>query len=145
MEEKRLWMQLLASSISYREICKYGTSMTMNTLSEVQDNGFVQFVFDNADHNTRTVDGDGTFHVMGGVHQSEELISLSSGIVADDGVNCDSAEELGENAAKVIVRKRFADVTLKRKVQVFTLAAMENIKLMDTYPVVFNLTNCSTA
>ncbi|GBN93397.1 hypothetical protein AVEN_189782-1 [Araneus ventricosus] len=33
-------------------------------------------------------------------NQSEELISLSSGIVADDGVNCDSVEELGENAAK---------------------------------------------
>ncbi|GBM68303.1 hypothetical protein AVEN_126840-1 [Araneus ventricosus] len=60
-------MQLLASFISYSEICKYETSMTMNTLSEFQDNGFVQFVFDNADHNTRTVDGHGTFHVMGGV------------------------------------------------------------------------------
>ncbi|GBM56394.1 hypothetical protein AVEN_132866-1 [Araneus ventricosus] len=71
-------------------------------------------------------------------NQSEELISLSSGIVADDRVNCDSAEELGENAAKGIVGKRFADVTLKRKVQVFTLAAMKNTKLIDTFPVVFN-------
>ncbi|GBO25954.1 hypothetical protein AVEN_65039-1 [Araneus ventricosus] len=50
-------MQLLASPISYSEICKYETSMTMNILSEIQDNGFVQFVFDNADHNTRTMDG----------------------------------------------------------------------------------------
>ncbi|GBM16544.1 hypothetical protein AVEN_224280-1 [Araneus ventricosus] len=33
-------------------------------------------------------------------NQSEELISLFSGIVADDRVNCDSAEELDENAAK---------------------------------------------
>ncbi|GBN22510.1 hypothetical protein AVEN_239308-1 [Araneus ventricosus] len=71
-------------------------------------------------------------------NQSEELISLSSGIVADDRVNCDSAEELGENAAKGIVGKRFADVTFKRKVQVFTLAAMENTKLINTDPVVFN-------
>ncbi|GBN56283.1 hypothetical protein AVEN_87657-1 [Araneus ventricosus] len=55
----------LGWSISYSEICKYKTSMTMNTLSEVQDNGFIQFVFDNADHNTRTVDG--PFHVMGEV------------------------------------------------------------------------------
>ncbi|GBN28720.1 hypothetical protein AVEN_221430-1 [Araneus ventricosus] len=39
----------------------------MNTLSEVQDNGFVQFVFDNANHNTRIVEGHVTFHVMGGV------------------------------------------------------------------------------
>ncbi|GBM78024.1 hypothetical protein AVEN_13038-1 [Araneus ventricosus] len=71
-------------------------------------------------------------------NQSEELISVSLGIVADDRVNCDSAEELGENAVKGIVGKRFADVTLKRKVQVFTLAAMENTKLIDTDPVVFN-------
>ncbi|GBO12006.1 hypothetical protein AVEN_116323-1 [Araneus ventricosus] len=71
-------------------------------------------------------------------NQSEELISLFSGIVADDRVNCDSAEELGENAAKGIVGKRFADVTLKRKVQVFTLAAMENTKLIDRDPVLFN-------
>ncbi|GBM24675.1 hypothetical protein AVEN_45215-1 [Araneus ventricosus] len=33
-------------------------------------------------------------------NQSEELISLSSGNVADERVNFDSAEELGENAAK---------------------------------------------
>ncbi|GBM16348.1 hypothetical protein AVEN_28311-1 [Araneus ventricosus] len=39
---------------------------------------------------------------------------------------------------KGIVGKRFADVTLKRKVQVFTLAAMENTKLIDKDPVVFN-------
>ncbi|GBN33953.1 hypothetical protein AVEN_220258-1 [Araneus ventricosus] len=71
-------------------------------------------------------------------NQSKKLISLFSGIVADDRVNCDSSEELGENAAKGIVGKRFADVTLKRKVQVFTLAAIENTKLIDTDPVVFN-------
>ncbi|GBL77316.1 hypothetical protein AVEN_128510-1 [Araneus ventricosus] len=59
-------MQLLASFIPYNEICNYETSMTMNIISEVQDNGFVQSVFDNADHNTRTVDGHLTFHVMGG-------------------------------------------------------------------------------
>ncbi|GBO24578.1 hypothetical protein AVEN_195716-1 [Araneus ventricosus] len=39
---------------------------------------------------------------------------------------------------KGIVGKRFADVTLKRKVQVFTLATMENTKLIDKDPVVFN-------
>ncbi|GBM49353.1 hypothetical protein AVEN_148681-1 [Araneus ventricosus] len=54
----------LGWSIYYNEICKYETSMTMNTSSEVQDNGFVQFVFDNADHNTRTMNG---FHMMGRV------------------------------------------------------------------------------
>ncbi len=57
----------LGCSVSYSEISKYETSVTINTSNDVQDNGFVQFVFDNADHNTRTVDGHGTFHVMGGV------------------------------------------------------------------------------
>ncbi|GBN34519.1 hypothetical protein AVEN_7102-1 [Araneus ventricosus] len=54
-------------SISYSEICRYETSVTMSTSSEVQANGFVQFVFDNADNNIRTVDGHGIFHVMGRV------------------------------------------------------------------------------
>ncbi|GBM12590.1 hypothetical protein AVEN_146773-1 [Araneus ventricosus] len=57
----------LSWSISYSEICQYETFVTMNTSREVQDNGYVQFVFDNANHNTRNVDGHGIFHVMGGV------------------------------------------------------------------------------
>ncbi|GBO40952.1 hypothetical protein AVEN_42594-1 [Araneus ventricosus] len=71
-------------------------------------------------------------------NQSKELISLSSGIVADDRVNCNSAEELGENVSNGIVGKKSAHVNLKRKVQVFTLDAMENTKLIDTDPLVFN-------
>ncbi|GBN22568.1 hypothetical protein AVEN_62206-1 [Araneus ventricosus] len=71
-------------------------------------------------------------------NQSEELISLSSGIVADGRVNCDSTEELGESASKGIVGKRFADVTLKRNVEVLALAAMANTKIIDKDPVVFN-------
>ncbi|GBN30184.1 hypothetical protein AVEN_104451-1 [Araneus ventricosus] len=71
-------------------------------------------------------------------NQSEELISLSSRIVADDRVNFESVEELCENAAKGIVGRRFAEVPLKRKVQVFALAAMENTKLIDTHNVVYN-------
>ncbi|GBM11001.1 hypothetical protein AVEN_1336-1 [Araneus ventricosus] len=63
-------------SISYREICKYETSVTMSTSSEVQDNGFSQFVFNNADHNTSTVDGHGTYHVMGGM----QCVSASSAV-----------------------------------------------------------------
>ncbi|KAJ8887626.1 hypothetical protein PR048_013843 [Dryococelus australis] len=55
-----LMQMLLKFSTESDKLC-------INTSSEVQDNGFVQFVFDNADHNTRTVDGRGTFHMMGGV------------------------------------------------------------------------------
>ncbi|GBN71342.1 hypothetical protein AVEN_246386-1 [Araneus ventricosus] len=49
------------------EICQHETSVTKTTSSEVQDNAYVQFVFDNADHNTRNVDGHRFFHIMGGV------------------------------------------------------------------------------
>ncbi|GBM22789.1 hypothetical protein AVEN_196143-1 [Araneus ventricosus] len=65
-------------------------------------------------------------------------MSQSSGIVADDRVNCDSAKELTENAIKGIVVKRFAEVTLKRKVQVFAMAAMGNTIIIDKDPVVVN-------
>ncbi|GBN55884.1 hypothetical protein AVEN_425-1 [Araneus ventricosus] len=62
-------MQLLASSISYSEICKYKTSMTMNTLSEVQDNGFVQLSSTMKCRSQHSNCGwNGTFHVMRGVH-----------------------------------------------------------------------------
>ncbi|GBM68502.1 hypothetical protein AVEN_144208-1 [Araneus ventricosus] len=73
-----------------------------------------------------------------GVSKSEERSSLCSGIVADDRVNYVSAEELSENAVKVIVGKIFADVTLKRKEQVYTLTAMGNTIIVDKDPAVVN-------
>ncbi|KAJ8887627.1 hypothetical protein PR048_013844 [Dryococelus australis] len=69
-------------------------------------------------------------------YKYKELIFLSSGIVADDRVNCDSAEELGENAVRGIVGIYFANVTLKRKMHVFTLVAMGKTITIDKYPVV---------
>ncbi|KAJ8875620.1 hypothetical protein PR048_023516 [Dryococelus australis] len=62
----------------------------------------------------------------------------SSRIVADARVTCDSAEELGENAVRGIMGISFANVTLKRKTQVFILAAMEMTIAIDKEPVVVN-------
>lgn len=56
----------LGISISYSEVCKYKASVTLET-SNIASEGFVQFVFDNADQKALTVDGYDTFHVMGGV------------------------------------------------------------------------------
>ncbi|KAJ8877140.1 hypothetical protein PR048_021593 [Dryococelus australis] len=70
--------------------------------------------------------------------KSEKFNSLSSGIVAYNRVNCDSAEELGKNAVRGIVGISFANVTLKRKLQVFTLAAMGKTITIDKDPVVVN-------
>ncbi|KAJ8897634.1 hypothetical protein PR048_002983 [Dryococelus australis] len=69
-------------------------------------------------------------------NKSEELFSLSSGIIANDRVSCDSAEEIGENYVRGIVGICFANVTLKRKTQVFTLAAMGITS--DKDPVIIN-------
>lgn len=40
----------LGFSASYNEVCKYEASVTVHTSNEVSAEGFVQFVFDNADH-----------------------------------------------------------------------------------------------
>ncbi|GBM88313.1 hypothetical protein AVEN_198144-1 [Araneus ventricosus] len=95
-------------------------------------------------------------HAMDIVSQADEIDDLSTvtvklggfhllmssmgtvGILPEDRVNCDSADELGENSVRGIVGKRFANVTLKRKVQVFTPAAMGNTLRVDKDPVVVN-------
>ena len=51
----------------YREVLNYETSITINSSAEVSSQSYVQFVFDNADFNVRTLDGYGTFHSMGGI------------------------------------------------------------------------------
>lgn len=46
---------------------KYENSLTENDVMRIDSKAFLQFVFDNADHNVRTIDDHGTFHVMGGI------------------------------------------------------------------------------
>lgn len=52
------------------------------------------------------------------------LVSLSTGVVADDTVNCDSAMEVGLEGVREIVGNNFHDVTIKRKNKVVPLSAM---------------------
>lgn len=52
----------------YREITIFENSCIHRAESEILENSFSQFVFDNADFNTNTLDGRGTFHAMGGIH-----------------------------------------------------------------------------
>lgn len=53
----------------------------------VDENGFFQFVFDNADINVRTLDGLNTFHALGGIKCITPLDSVS--------VNCPIIRQLG--------------------------------------------------
>ncbi|KAJ8891388.1 hypothetical protein PR048_010904 [Dryococelus australis] len=52
---------------SYSELLKYESAITQHTPVVIDEKAFIQFVFENADHNVLTIDGKGTFHVMGGV------------------------------------------------------------------------------
>lgn len=52
---------------SYNEATIYSASLVSAGSPNVEQDGFIQHVFDNADVNVRTLDGLGTFHAMGGI------------------------------------------------------------------------------
>ena len=52
---------------TYHEALRYESSAANSAEYKVAMDAFVQFVFDNADYNVRTLDGHNTFHGMGGV------------------------------------------------------------------------------
>lgn len=66
----KVLLDLLSSigvSSSYNDAIRYESSVTKNTQMTFSDNAYIQFVFDNADHNICTLDGKSTFHAMGGI------------------------------------------------------------------------------
>ncbi|XP_034250959.1 uncharacterized protein LOC117651244 [Thrips palmi] len=60
-------LHALGLCASYQEAVDYETSAVHHGRPAIEDSAFVQYVFDNADFNIRTLDGLGTFHAMGGV------------------------------------------------------------------------------
>lgn len=55
-------------SASYNETQKFDLSIIKERADHVLlPDAYIQFVFDNADHDTRTIDGTHTFYAMGGV------------------------------------------------------------------------------
>ncbi|KAJ8686055.1 hypothetical protein QAD02_021848 [Eretmocerus hayati] len=52
---------------SYRETILFEASLVKDPESFKIEDAYIQFAFDNADENTQTLDGYGTFHVMGGI------------------------------------------------------------------------------
>ncbi|PHT96242.1 hypothetical protein BC332_34832 [Capsicum chinense] len=60
-------LESLSVCSSYHEAKKFEVSSIMRTPLEIDQNSFSQFIFDNADFNTQTIDGLQTFHAMGGV------------------------------------------------------------------------------
>lgn len=62
----------------------------------------------------------------------DQLVSLSTGIVADDSINCDVAATVGQASMEAMVGTPYADIKLKRKDKVKSIAAMKNtVKVHD--------------
>lgn len=57
----------LGVSVSYSECLAFENSAIINHKDCISEETFMQFVYDNADFNIRTIDGHGTFHSMGGI------------------------------------------------------------------------------
>lgn len=52
---------------TYRETLRFEASISKDPNNHsIQDNAYAQFIYDNADHNTATLDGKNTWHVMAG-------------------------------------------------------------------------------
>lgn len=58
-------------------------------------------------------------------YEAERLVCLSTGLVADLSVNCDSAVELGRKAASGMSGKKFTDLTLRRGDKVKTIGSKQ--------------------
>src|SRR5262249_2869906 len=67
-----------------------------------------------------------------------DLISISSGITADERVNCDQAVDIGTNGVKKLIGQSFGSAHLSRKDRVVNLASVKcskdngNIVTVDT-------------
>ncbi len=53
--------------VTYREVQRYEYALISKDAPTYNLEGFVQFMFDNADFNVNTIDGHNTFHSMGGI------------------------------------------------------------------------------
>ena len=60
---------------------------------------------------------------------NQQLVAISTGLVADFSANCDQAKEIGEAAANAITGKVFSEVKLKRSDKVTTISGANTIKV----------------
>ncbi|KAG1653410.1 Alkaline phosphatase [Nymphon striatum] len=84
-------------------------------------------------------------------YDTDRLVSLSTGIVADTSVNCDNAVELGLKAASEMARKKFTEIKLRRNDMIETIGAQNktikvrgrNMRVNPT--IVFNRITCTNS
>jgi len=78
---------------------------------------------------------------------NQQLVAISTGLVADSSVNCDQAKEIGKTAANAITRRVFSEVKLKCSDKVTSINGANTIKVRGQTAVVnptllFNRITC---
>nr|CAH7764460.1 unnamed protein product [Callosobruchus chinensis] len=93
----------LGVSASYYHTQLYEASTIMDPPNMRKENAFVQFVFDNTDHNVNTMDGHETFHCLGGipVYTPRDTVSYEGG--TKKCIQMPSAEEISSKEAIPII------------------------------------------
>lgn len=82
---------------SYDETIRFEKSIVCDRTSHsLSPEAYLQFVFDNADHNTCTIDGKNTFHAMGGI----QIVTPGSSVITKNKIprleKIPSADEIGK-------------------------------------------------
>ena len=60
-------------------------------------------------------------------YEADRLVSVATGIVASESVNCDRAVEIGSKAASDMTGKKFTDVSLRRNDKVTTMGSKDKM------------------
>ncbi|GBP49291.1 hypothetical protein EVAR_102234_1 [Eumeta japonica] len=82
---------------SYKETLRFEASIIKDPANHTfSPDSYVQFIYDNADHNTCTIDGKNTFHAMGGIMVVTPASSVTSKKTISRLKQIPSSEEIGE-------------------------------------------------
>lgn len=100
---------------SYNEALVYQKCAMTSIQPTVDDSAFIQFVFDNADVNMRTLDGFGTFHSLGGIKCITPAKSLTpSPIIRRDSSH--TPKEAEKQDIRILAYRKPLKVGLKKVV-----------------------------
>lgn len=87
----------LSMCSSYKETLRFEASIIKDPASKTwTEDSYLQFIYDNADHNSCTIDGKNTFHAMGGIMVATPSASVTSVKTIPRLNIIPSAEEIGK-------------------------------------------------
>ncbi|KAF4529941.1 hypothetical protein B566_EDAN016852 [Ephemera danica] len=128
-------LSALGCSVSYHEVQRFEASAVMRSEESKQLDGdaLIQYVYDNADHNAATLDGSGSFHVLGGIECTSPSTLVPKTSRIERLVNLPSAENLADKTRVKILRfcKTSHDMSCVLK-DLKSLEKNENISVMLT-------------